>query len=220
MGGTSIEERAAQSQRIKTMKAELTTTNFKLGDEQPEYESANQLAMKNAEKFRGTERIGMNVDLKEAVKKSSIHFGNETVDYATTAHDSMRYLGNENNFAKLKGEVKEMTATLRKHNFSFGDEKVSYQSDYNSGFGSLPMEAYRVSGNKKAGMRAIIEDSRSCHFSLGQDKIDYQSNTQTALRSIEGYGTGDVSKSLKRAQAMKTALQKTSIVIGDDTEYY
>ena len=30
-------------------------------------------------------------------------------------------------------QVKEMTATLRKHNFSFGDEKVLYQSDYASG---------------------------------------------------------------------------------------
>ncbi len=202
------------------MKAELTTTNFKLGDEVPEYQSANQLAMKTAEKFRGTERVAMNVDLKEAVKKSSIHFGNESVVYASTAHDSMRYQGNENNFAQLKAEVKDMTATLRKHNFSFGDEKVSYQSDYNSGYGSLPMEAYRVSSNKKASMRAIIEDSRSCHFSLGQDKINYLSNTQTALQSIDGYGTNDVSKSQAHAQAMKAALQRTSIVIGDDTEYY
>lgn len=80
--------------------------------------------------------------------------------------------------------------------------------------------AYRISGNKKAGMRAIIEDSRSCHFSLGQDKINYQSNTQTALQSIKGYGTNDVSKSLAHAKAMKTALQKTSIVIGDDDQYY
>lgn len=202
------------------MKAELTTTNFKLGDENPDYLSANQLAMKTAEKFKGTERVAMNVGLKEAVKKSSIHFGNEPVSYTTTAQEGMRYLGNENNFAKLKEEVKDMTATLRKHNFSFGDEKVSYQSDYNSGYGSLPMEAYRVSGDKKAGMRAIIEDSRACHFSLGQDKISYESNTQRGLRSIEGHGVGDVRKSLQHAAAMKAALQKTSIVIGDDAEYY
>lgn len=202
------------------MKAELTTTNFKLGDESPEYLSANQLAMKTAEKFKGTERVAMNVDLKEAVKKSSIHFGNEPVNYSTTAQDGMKYQGSENNYSKLKEEVKDMTATLRKHNFSFGDEKVNYQSDYNSGYGSMPLEAYRVSGDKKKGMRAIIEDSRSCHFSLGQDKISYLSNTQQGLKSIEGYGVSDVSKSLRLAQEMKTALQKTSIVIGDDNDYY
>jgi hypothetical protein len=33
LAGSSAAERAAQALRIKTMKAELTTTNFKLGDE-------------------------------------------------------------------------------------------------------------------------------------------------------------------------------------------
>jgi len=222
MGGSTSEERAAQANRIKTMKAELTTTNFKLGDEVPEYESANQIAMKAAsnvkfEKSRSLKPESKNDGLKSL---SSIHFGNESVNYQSTAQDSMRYTTNENNFAKLKDEVKEMTATLRKHNFSFGDEKVSYQSDYNAGYGSVPMEAYKISGNKKAGMKAIIEDSRSCHFSLGQDKISYLSNTQNALQSIDGYGTSDVSKSMERSKAMKVALQKTSIVIGDDADYF
>eukprot|EP01036_Dinobryon_divergens_P031696 gene31696-41142_t len=45
-GGTSIEERAAQAKRIKDMKAELTTTSFKLGDEEPEYITANSEGMR------------------------------------------------------------------------------------------------------------------------------------------------------------------------------
>ena len=132
-GGGSVEERAANAQRIKQMKAELTVTNFSLGDEKPEYESVNHAAMAAAETFKGTGKVEMNKDVKEAVKKSSIHFGNESVEYKTVGQESMAYHGNLNNFSKLKEEVKEMTATLRQHNFSFGDEKVLYQSDYNRG---------------------------------------------------------------------------------------
>jgi len=218
-GSVSVEERAEQASRIKSMKAELTTTNFKLGDERPVYETSNCAAMKQAETFQGVGRVQMNANVKEAVKKSSIHFGNERVQYATTAHEAMRYGGNENDFSKLKEEVRTMTETLRKHNFSLGDEKVSYVSDYNSGYGSMPMDAYRISGNKKAAMRGVIEDSRSCHFSLGNDKTVYMSNTHMALKSVEGSSANDVAKNVEHAKSMKAALQKTSIVIGDDAEY-
>lgn len=218
--GMSVDERSRQTARIKQMKADLTATKFKLGDEKTVYKSSNQTAMDAAETFKGVERVAMNTELKNAIKKSSIHFGNEKVQYGTTAHEAMRYNGNENNFAQLKDEVKEMTATLRKHNFSFGDERVEYESDYHAGYGSVPIEAYMGRRNNKASMKDIIEDSRSCHFSLGNDKPNYLSNTHSALQNVEGQTTNDISKGLEQARAMKAALQKTSIVIGDDDEYY
>ena len=70
------------------------------------------------------------------------------------------------------------------------------------------------------GIRAIIADSRSCHFSLGNDSVDYLSNTQRAMNTIQGVTPTDTSKNVEHAKAMKAALQKTSIVIGDDTQYY
>lgn len=221
-GGTSIEERVAQAKRIKDMKAELTTTSFKLGDEIPEYITANRFAMdySAAEAFKGSGKVEMNNSLKEAVKKSSIHFGNEPMDYKSVSQDAMQYQGNSNNFTQLKEEVKEMTATLRKHNFSFGDEKVLYQSDYARGYGSVPVEAYKKSDESKANMRFIIDDSRSCHFSLGNDKVSYISNTQIAQKSVEGRTGKDNQASADGAKAMKAALQKTSIVIGDDENYF
>lgn len=200
------------------MKAGLTTTNFRLGDEQPLYRSVNQDAMAESERFRGTGKVSMNTDLKEAVKKSSLHFGNEKVHYESVAHEGMHYRGNENNFSKLKEEVQEMTATLRRHNFSFGDEKVEYKSDYTRGYGSLTMDAYK--NNNKAAMKQTVDEMRACHFSLGNDRPVYLSNTHSALQTIEGHGANDVSKQLERAKEMKTALQKTSIIIGDDAEYY
>jgi hypothetical protein len=219
-GYISPEERAAQKESIRAMKAELTTTNFRLGDETPLYESVNHEAMARAETFRGVQRVAMNTNLKEAVKKSSIYFGNEPVAYSSVAHEAMEYKGNENNFSKLKQEVKEMKTTLTRHNFTFGDEKVDYVSDYHRGYGSLPAESYVHDKKKKDSMRAVIEDSRACHFTLGNDRPHYLSNTHSALRVIEGHSAQDVSKGIEHAKQMKAALQRTSIIIGDDEEYY
>ncbi len=215
----SKEDRDATTERIRKMKADLTTTNFCLGDETPVYASVNRDAMAAAETFKGCGRVQMNSELKEAVKKSSLHFGNETVHYESVAHEGMKYKGNENNFAKLKQEVADMTATLRKHNFSFGEEKIKYETDNMRGYGSVPLAAYRERMENSSKMRAIIEDTRSCHYSLGQDKIKYSTNTRDALETIKGHAPADVSAQLERAKEMKAALQKTSIVIGDDADY-
>jgi hypothetical protein len=165
--GGSAEERTQQMHRIKEMKVGLTTTNFKLGDERPVYLSTNHESMALANRFHSNDRASTNTALKDAVKKSSIHFGNESVVYESASHDAMKYRGTENNFNKLKEEVQTMTATLRKHNFTFGDEKVHYETDYHRGYGNLPTEAYQASLMKKKEMKNVIEDSRACHFSLG-----------------------------------------------------
>lgn len=204
------------------MKADLTVTNFSLGDERPEYESVIASTMKPidySKVIRAKSQAPVTI-VGDNNKLSSIHFGNESVNYNSVAQDAMRYNGNQNDFTKLKNEVTAMKVQLRKHNFSFGDEKVAYQSDYAAGFGSVPVEAYKVSHLKKADMQASIAEARACHFSLGQDKIQYLSNTQNALQAIDGYNASDVHKQMERSKQMKMALQKTSIVIGDDEEYY
>jgi hypothetical protein len=220
-GSTSPEERAAQQERIREMKVGLTTTNFRLGDEKPKYLSVNHESMAISDTFHGTAPVGKKGadEVKEAVKRSSIHFGNETVNYQSVSHDAMKYRGNENNFSKLQEEVQEMTRTLRRHNFNFGDEKVDYTSDYHRGYGSLPVSAYKEAQTGKAHMRAVIEDQRGAHFSLGNDKPNYMSNTHSALKLIEGHAANDMGAQLERAREMKKALVKTSIVIGDDEEY-
>lgn len=209
MGYVSPEERATQADRIKTMKAELTTTNFRLGDEIPHYESVNHESMARAEAFRNSKRVGMNTQLKEAVKKSSIYFGNEPVRYETVAHEAMLYKGNENDFSKLQKEVTDMKVTLSRHNFTLGDEKIEYISDYHRGYGSLPAEAYVHDAKKKQEMQAVVLDSRACHFSLGNDRPQYMSNSHSAMKLVEGQTAQDVSAQLSRAKEMKAALQRT-----------
>ncbi len=216
-----LEERLKQQERIRLMKADLTTTNFKLGDERPEYLSVNHQSMAIVEGVNPkSARPSGNNELKEAIKRSSIHFGNEKVNYETVAHQAMKYRGNENNFSKLKEEVQTMTATLRRHNFNFGDEKVDYVSDSHAGYGSVPLEAYKSAQANKTSMKETIDDQRKCHFSLGNDQPRYLSNTHSALKVIEGNSANDTFLQMQRAKEMKQALQKTSIVIGDDAEYF
>ncbi len=154
------------------------------------------------------------------MKKSSISFGHEIPNYQSVAHAAMEFKGNQNDFNKQKAATTEMIATLRKHNFTLGDEKVDYTSDYTAGFGNLPIEAYFYAGQQRPIIRATINDNRACHFSLGHDPMKYESNTASALNFVASQANGnDVKLNLENAKKMKAALQKTSICIGDDAEF-
>lgn len=222
-GGTvaSLEERNAQKQVLKDMKAALTTTNFMLGDEQPQYSSVARDAMAMSDNFKGYKRVVMNAEAKAAVKKSSLHFGNEHVTYSTVSNDATKHLGGgqPGDWQKKKEEIATMTASLRKHNFSFGEEKVNYVSDQTAGYGSVPLDAYSQRAKALPKIRETIEDSRSCHFSLGLDKVVYKSDTHRALETITSCPPSDIQAGMDRIKAMKTALQRTSIIIGDDEKY-
>lgn len=121
-------ERAAQLARIKGMKAALTLTNFSLGDEAPMYSSVNRDAMALSNNFKGAGRVKMAQEVMDAVKRSSLHFGNEAIRYKSVAHEAMEFQSaggsNEKEFQKLKEDTVALTAALRKHNFSFGEVSV------------------------------------------------------------------------------------------------
>jgi len=213
-------ERAAQTARIKDMKAALTVTNFSLGDEVPVYASVNREAMDLAIKFKGVGRVKMAEDVMNAVKASSLHFGNEPINWESCNMAAFGPKASTNNFQKLKEDTMVLTAALRKHNFSFGEEPIEYISDQTRGYGSVPLGAYRQRIDALPKIKETIQDSRSCHFSLGLDKVRYESIAQEGLR--QGYGEGaaaDVKAGLERAAKMKADLCRTSIIIGDDAEY-
>lgn len=215
----TAEERATEKQRQKEMKKALTTTNFVLGDAPTEYSSTNREAMAAANEFKGYKKIAMNSDLKEAIKKSSLHFGNEVVDYTTVQREATKARKSDVDWNKQKEEIASMTASLRKHNFSFGEEKVEYLSDQTRGYGSVPLEAYSQRQEALPAIRATIEDSRSCHFSLGLDKVLYESNTHGGFKSVGGATPSELAAQRQTLKEMKQALQTTAIVIGDDQEY-
>lgn len=220
-GGATPGERARQREVIRKMKADLTLTNFCLGDEVPEYSSVNADAMAASDAWKGKNtKVAMNSELKEAVKRSSLHFGNEPVRYHTVGQDSMQYHGGTNDFQKLKADTEELKTALRKHNFVLGDEKILYQSDYQRGYGSLPSSAYTKSSEEKEHIKNLKEDSKSCHFRLGNDVPLYESCNQFAAKSIVGKSAvADLAIQKERSKLMKAELQRTSIVIGDDEIY-
>ena len=203
------------------MKAALTQTNFSLGDEVPEYASIAREAMaaSETEEFKNAGKVQMNDELKAAIKKSSLHFGNEQVNYETVQQAATKPREQTVDRDKLKEEIAEMTAALRKHNFSFGEEKIEYVSDQTRGYGSVPKDAYGQRQRALPKIRETIQDSRSCHFSLGLDKVDYKSNTHRAFESTAGATPAELASMRQRLKKMKQALQTTSIVIGDDEEY-
>lgn len=224
-GGTAASpaERAAQRKVLKDMKSGLSRTNFTLGDSTPLYSSANREAMALANEYTYG-KLTMNQDVKDAVKRSSIHFGNEKVGYRTCSAEG--YEKDESNFvqagrdyAAKKAEIKEMTKTLRAHNFSFGEEVIEYVSDQTRGYGSVPKDAY---GQRQAALpkiRETIQDSRSCHFNLGNDKVVYQSNAHAGFSAGSTIDTKLREEAQQHVKDMKKRLQTTAIVIGDDAQY-
>jgi hypothetical protein len=121
------------------MKTDLTTTNFKLGDEKDrtEYETTNKTAMNHIlthpmDKSEREEKAAMNKALKEAVKKSSLDFGNEATIYESVMSVDMRKAtqGGTSEYARRKQEISDMTASLRKHNFTLGDESKGSNKVY------------------------------------------------------------------------------------------
>ena len=213
------------------MKANLTQTNFCLGDVEPQYMSQNQESMmltKDAAKFQDKRAEKAAADeLKAAIKASSLHFGNERRTKSlmqSVAHEGMENIlkGNTNDFAKLKQDTVELTQALRKHNFEFGNERVEYMSDSHRGYQNYGSEHYGqiVAGREKS--KIIIADTRSAHFNFGLDKVEYMSDTHRAMNSI-GKPTPESravdAKNKEHAKAMKKALTTTSINLGDDSEY-
>ncbi len=217
----SYEERMAQRAKLKSMKSALTKTNFTLGDEIPEYASANRTAMAKADAYQYKQPI-MNSELKAAVKASSVHFGNESTNYTSCSHEGYvsRITPNTTKEREAKkAEIAEQTAKLRKHNFSFGEEKIEYLSDQTRGYGSVPVAAYSQRQQALPKIRETIQDSRSCHFSLGLDKVNYESNTHSGFKGGASESATSRAEGLERIKQMKRALQTTSIVIGDDERY-
>lgn len=219
LAANNSSDRVAQAARVLKMKADLTVTNFSLGDQIPLYETSTQRALTAAVMKPGESRTSFNKDLKDKAKKSSLHFGNESVDYKSCQQDAMTYRGNKDSFLALRDEVEAKRTILRKHNFSFGEEKVLYQTDYNRGYCGVDPTAYRSRVNNKSHMKEVIEDSRKCHFSLGNDDVLYKSNTRAAQQDVLSRKPSDARGSVEDARKMKAALQKTSVEIGFDPEY-
>lgn len=212
--GLNAEERAANYERIRKMKADLTTTSFRLGDERVEYSTTNSDATRARD-------ASAPVALIRPKQVSSITFGVEKPQYVTANSEAMRYNGNMNNFAKSREEVVALKAHLRKHNFTLGEETPLYVTDYASGFNAPKQtKSYEQIAAEKEASRKKIEMSRSSLISFGQDRVEYISDTHRMQKGSSGISLELKEENAAMAANIKSRLQKQSIVIGDDPEYY
>jgi hypothetical protein len=231
-----------QKQRIKQMKADLTKTNFKMGDERDktEYMSTNHQGMLQViqhpmdARERG-EKKALNEAMKEAVKRSSLEFGTEKPIYESVMSGQMRKaggMGPGDDYQKRKGEIGEMTSALRKHNFQIGADYSKeynagqYETDYHSGYGSLPKAAYMMAHDHKEEINRHIADSRSSHYSLDMPgyKAEYKSTCHDSMEKVYMSTLGTDTRQMRvdeqeRARSMKANLTRTTFVLGDDREY-
>ena len=234
-------DKEAQKQRIKKMKADLTKTNFKMGDERDktEYMSTNQQGMLQViqhpmDARERVEKKALNEAMKEAVKRSSLEFGTEKPVYESVMTGQMRrdVMGPGVDFQKRKDEISEMTNALRKHNFQIWADYSKeynagqYETDYNSGYGSLPKAAYMMAHDHKDEINRHIADSRSSHYSLDMPgyKEEYKSASHASMEKVYKSTLGTDTRQMRmdeqeRARSMKANLTRTTFVLGDDNEY-
>lgn len=174
----SHSDKAIQAERIRKMKADLTTTNFKLGDarDKTEYMSTNHQSMLQAVQHpidakERLEKAELNRTMKEAVKRSSLEFGREPIRYESVMTEEMkRNPGGVVDFQKRKKEIATMKQALSKHNFTFGNaqefNEKTWETDYASGYGSLPHEAYLHKHLHADEIKASIAVSISLFYSI------------------------------------------------------
>jgi len=204
-------------QELRQLKLGLTKTSFSLGHTPTEYKKTSTLPypvgdMKN---YQGQ----LNTEVKNMIKKSSIYFGSDKVKMQPHSHHSfVKHENTNNNFKKRQEEIKELTKQLRAHNFSFGNSKAIYDTDYRRTF-NRTYDIEDTTEQKKI-QKEIVKDLRACHFELGHDKTLWETDYQ---RQIKGVGNGrtmtEIQAELDNAKQMKAGLQKTNFVLGNEDDY-
>jgi len=172
-----------------------------------------------ASKIGEYDRGRMVQDLKNrklANTKTSILFGNESVEYLSDAHAQQKTAKAGFDVAERKAQLernKIMKADLTRANFSLGDEKVDYET------------------TTKAGVRAAAEAELRCKtkptvsIPAQKSSIDFGSEPpvykSVAQEGMTYHGTtNDFAKMKSDVNALKTHLRRHQISMGDDKVDY
>lgn len=243
---TFYSSEVVQKNRVKELKADLTRTSFKLGpetdDDKSKFITINQLGFvqviehpMDANEYK--EKIALNKSLKESVKKSSIVFGNEKGNpiYESVMMEQMRCVEKPdvNEIMKRKKEIHAMKKELRDPKFKTGvdySEEFNvdqYETNYKSGYGSVPIGAYRMAHSHKDEIANLISDSRETHFSIEETgyQQEYKSISHDSMENVyknaQGVNTSKLRyDELQRTRALKAGLVNSSFEIGWDKEYF
>uniref|UniRef100_A0A7S2FEP3 Uncharacterized protein n=1 Tax=Florenciella parvula TaxID=236787 RepID=A0A7S2FEP3_9STRA len=223
----------ADAKACKELKLGLQKSNIAIGtDSDTSYSTTTGGAFFYPEKTT-TREEDMKVaedklKLKMAIKTSSIKLGSDVGTYSTTSGSALEYKGNDNNFAEMKMKTMKLKRDLGGHNFEFahpvgedGDEALAKDERFmTSSALALPSYEYARYGDTRATLSTEAKgDLRKSHFELGYEKTEYRTDQQ------DGYPERPIDKEIREENAatvksLKLALKKTSLVLGDDKEYF
>ena len=216
LGATAL-SRAAHVARVRQLKAELTRASFSLGD--PSNKVSYDTTLKDASRRPATS--GYPIVRPKDFKGSSVYFGNDKPDYRSEAVRTalpLESLHNDN-YDRNKSDIRAMKESLLAPNFSLGEGRGYYSTEYTDEYVPLSPECYKQY-DEKVKAKALVDDVKKAHFQLGQDTVDYRSNTQLALVGGNERTLAEAKEQQERNKALRQQLQKTSFTIGtDDNDY-
>ena len=175
--------RAQERAEQKAMKSALTATHFVLGNDAVTYETEQKLALQDTEgKIRDCQGV-LNDEVAAFIKRSSCHFGSDEPVWQSTMHDAQikvdySQMGNKSN---MRQEAKKLKAELSAHNFAFGNDKLTYQTDSGDCF---QWEAESAKGAMGAMAEDVKKDLRRHHFAFGNDEIKYETDMQRSMKGV------------------------------------
>mmetsp|Transcript_33693 Transcript_33693/g.39608 ORF Transcript_33693/g.39608 Transcript_33693/m.39608 type:complete len:327 (-) Transcript_33693:288-1268(-) len=227
------------------MKMKLSSANWNFGDADRDWKRASTLNDPTGELFQSYRGI-LNEEVRDAIKQSSLYFGKDNNGndngeaYSTTAKESMKLKTNEIDYAGDYQRAKQMKQALTTSSINLSSDEIRGPEDYISVSQSTMVYDRSQARNAQGVMNAEMKkDLRAQHFKLGYNgNGSYETNEKERQRKLgesmsrrrsELLSTmgGDEDPDLMalkedrlRTKNLKQTLLQTSIVIGDDKEYF
>lgn len=225
------------------MKMKLSSANWSYGDADRDWKRASALNDPTGQDFHSY-RGKLNEEVRDAIKSSSLYFGptdgiNNENNYITTAKQSMELKANDIDYNGDYQRAKDMKKALTTSSLNLASDEVRGPEDYVSVAAATMVYDKKKAREAQGVMNAEMKrDLRIQHFKLGYGEVGYETNEKERQRKLSESmsrrraellatsGGGEdpdlmaLNQDRQRAKALKQTLLQTSIVIGDDANYF
>lgn len=212
-----------RAKELRDMKLALQKTNYNVGHEQLDYTRASEVPdpTGHLHEYTGV----LNDEVKNMIKTSSLHFGNEEPLFETTSASQFqdkRLPGAKEAYEKKQVEIAKMKKGLRATSFNMGHDEVPYCTQYQDTFSGKQIVGMSSEELNAASIESkkLKQDLRACHFLLGRDPPVLESTIQA---SFAEYDLADNNRAKAEeaawAKQMKKELQMSNIHIGGNDAF-
>lgn len=213
--------------RARDLKKGLTMQNFTIGtDEEKYYKSTmSEMLASGIIGDKGSDE-GPKQSSGNFARASSIHLGSDPGTYTTTNQDALIYKGGQIDYKKVKEDSAILKKELASHNFEFAhtDDGVVPKGHYSTTTADAFLYDTAAAMDAQAQLsKEVMADLRATHYSLGHEPLDYTTDAQEGSLAPplgEGGQPRNPLDDKRAALALKKQLLTTSVVIGDDEDYF